>query len=89
MVGFRVMTSNDSKVLEALEDREIWRHLKTCGTAAKGYHIVRRSELQKYLKLSRKEIVSSLDRLESAGEIFNDGVSIDQPDDPQYYHVPS
>jgi predicted transcriptional regulator len=81
--------SLDSKVLEILENREIWKVLTTSGTTAEGYFVVRRSELEKYLKLSRKQIVSSLDCLESAGEIFNDGVSIDQPDDPQYYRVPS
>jgi predicted transcriptional regulator len=78
----------DSKVLEALENREIWKALTTSGTSAMGYFIVRRSELENYLNLGRQEIVSSLNRLESAGIICNDGDSTDQPDDPRYYRVP-
>ena len=80
--------SIDTKVLEALENKEIWKDLTTSGTAATGYFVVRRSELEKHLNLGRQEIARSLNRLESAGKLCNDGVSIDKPDDPQYYRLP-
>jgi hypothetical protein len=80
--------SLDSKVLEILENREIWKILATSGTAAEGYFVVRLSELEKHLNLGRDEIVSSLNRLELAGKICNDGDSTDRPDDPRYYRLP-
>jgi hypothetical protein len=76
----------DSKVLEAIESREIWKGSR--GTTAMGYFIVRRSELEKHLNLPQREIVSSLNRLELAGKICNHGDTIDKPDDTQYYRLP-
>ncbi len=70
-------------VLKALKNKKIWKI--SSGVTSAGYFVIRRSELEKQLKLSRRDIVSSLNRLEMAGEITNDGFSIDQPDDPMYY----
>ena len=75
--------SIDTLVLKALKNKKIWKI--SGGITGAGYFIIHRSELEKQLSLSRRDIISSLDRLESAGEITNDGSSIDRPDDPAYY----
>jgi len=79
------MNSIDSKVLEALESRDIWKAPR--GTGPMGCPIVRRSELAKHLKLDRSDVVGSLNRLEAVGKVFDHGSTIDQPDDPQYYFL--
>jgi hypothetical protein len=73
----------DSRVLGALQDRNLWRPPRPWTGA--GDMLVRSAEIAEALSLDCDIVIDSLERLEARGRVRNAGGTLDNP--APYWHV--
>ena len=74
----------DSKVLETLDNRDLWCS-SARGMTGAGDLLVRSAEIAEFLSLDRDTVIHSLERLEARGRVRNAGGTQDNPG--PYWHI--